>query len=65
MKHNTFSVIFYLRRYKTASNGKTPIYARITVDGKRMDISVKRSIEEVTGILKRDWPGVARKKSVS
>lgn len=46
MKHNTFSVIFYLRRYKTASDGKAPIYARITVDGKRMDISVKRSIEE-------------------
>jgi integrase len=45
-KHNTFSVIFYLRRYKTDNDGKTPIYARITVDGKRLDISVKRSIEE-------------------
>jgi len=46
MKHNTFSVIFYLRRYKASSDGKSPIYARITVDGKRLDISVKRSIEE-------------------
>ncbi|MBL3658582.1 site-specific integrase [Fulvivirga sp. 2943] len=42
---NTFGVVFYLRKYK-ANNGKTPIYARITVNGKRVDISIKRSIEE-------------------
>jgi hypothetical protein len=50
MKHmknttNTFRVIFYLKKNK-ASDGKAPIYARITVDGKRAEISVKRSIEE-------------------
>jgi len=43
---NTFGVVFYLRKYKTTSNGKTPIYARITVNGKRSDISTKRTIEE-------------------
>ncbi len=42
---NTFGVIFYLRKYK-AKNGKAPIYARITVDGRRVDLSIKRSIEE-------------------
>jgi site-specific recombinase XerD len=42
---NTFGVIFYLRKYKV-TKGKSPIYARITVDGKRVDISVKRNIEE-------------------
>lgn len=43
---NTFGVIFYLKKYKITSNGKTPIYARITVNGKRSDIATKRSIEE-------------------
>jgi site-specific recombinase XerD len=42
---NTFGVIFYLRKYKVL-NGKAPIYARITFDGKRVDLSVKQSIEE-------------------
>ncbi|UII20785.1 site-specific integrase [Fulvivirga ligni] len=44
-KTNTFGVIFYLRRYK-AKKGKSPIYARITVDGKRAELSIKQSIEE-------------------
>ena len=47
---NTFGVIFYLRKYKI-NNGISPIYARITVDGKRVDVSVKRSIEE------KNWNG--------
>jgi integrase/recombinase XerD len=42
---NTFGVVFYLRKYK-ATDGKAPIYVRITVDGKRSDIAVKRNIEE-------------------
>lgn len=43
---NTFAVSFYLKKYK-ATNGKVPIYARITVDGKRVDLSVKQSVEQV------------------
>jgi integrase len=43
--NNTFGVIFYLRKYKATNDGKTPIYARITVNGSRIDLSVKRSIE--------------------
>jgi integrase len=43
--NNTFGVIFYLRKYKATTDGKTPIYARITVKGNRIDISVKRSID--------------------
>jgi hypothetical protein len=42
---NTFGVIFYLRKYKTSTDGKVPIYARITVNGRRTDLSVKRSID--------------------
>jgi len=44
-QNNTFGVIFYLRKYKTTNDGKTPIYARITVNGPRTDVSVKRSID--------------------
>ena len=42
--NNTFGVIFYLRRYRINQDGTTPIYMRITVNGKRLDISVKRTI---------------------
>lgn len=45
-KNNTFGVAFYLKKQKTTQAGKSPIYARITVNGKRIEISVKRSIEE-------------------
>ncbi len=41
---NTFGVIFYLRKYK-AINGKAPIYARVTVNAARTDISMKMDIE--------------------
>lgn len=44
--NNTFGVAFYLKKQKTTHAGKSPLYARITVNGKRIEISVKRSIEE-------------------
>ena len=44
--NNTFGVAFYLKKQKTTQAGKSPIYARITVNGKRIEISVKRSIDE-------------------
>jgi len=34
---------FYLRKYK-GKDGKAPIYVRITVDGKRTDVSLKKDI---------------------
>ncbi|WP_313367621.1 site-specific integrase [Sphingobacterium mizutaii] len=40
----TFGVVFYLKKQKTTAQGTTPIYARITVNGKRTEISVKRSV---------------------
>ncbi|MDT3403598.1 site-specific integrase [Mucilaginibacter terrae] len=42
---STFGVIFYLRKYKAVKSGRVPIYARITVNGRRTDLSVKRSVE--------------------
>ncbi len=41
----TFGVIFYLKKQKTTSQGKAPICARVTVNGKRTEISIKRSID--------------------
>src|SRR5690606_1669597 len=46
MANNTFSVTFYLKKQKITRSGKSPIYARITVNGKRIEISVKCSIQE-------------------
>ena len=53
---NTFGIVFYLRKYKE-KDGKAPLYARITVDGKRTDIALKRKIpianwNEVKGMAK-------------
>ena len=41
---NTFGVVFYIKRQKE-KNGKAPIYAGMTVDGKRVEISIKKDIE--------------------
>ena len=40
----TFSILFWLKLSKT-KNGKAPLYARITVNGKRAEISLKRKIK--------------------
>ena len=42
----TFSLLFYVKSSKkNDATGKAPIYCRITVDGKRNEISIKRNIE--------------------
>ncbi|MGI8583942.1 MAG: phage integrase SAM-like domain-containing protein, partial [Chitinophagaceae bacterium] len=41
----TFSLLFYVKSSKKDENGKAPIYCRITVDGKRSELSIKRNIE--------------------
>lgn len=40
----TFGVLFYLKTQKTTMQGSAPICARVTVNGKRTEISVKRSV---------------------
>lgn len=40
---STFSILFWIYS-KRAKNNQSPIYARITVDGKRLNISLKRKI---------------------
>lgn len=44
MKTNhTFSILFWINKSKM-NNGTAPIYVRITVNGKRVELSLKRSI---------------------
>ncbi|MBC30763.1 MAG: transposase [Muricauda sp.] len=45
----TFSIHFWLKKKAQKINGEVPIYIRITVDGVRADISLKRST------LEKNW----------
>ncbi|HEY4286272.1 MAG TPA: site-specific integrase [Puia sp.] len=47
--NNTFGVHFVLRSQKAEADGKIPVYARITVNGTRCEVSMKHSID------KKDW----------
>ncbi|AIG30310.1 recombinase [Flavobacterium psychrophilum] len=42
---NKISILYYVKRTKPNSNGQVPIYSRITVDGKRFEMSTNRFIE--------------------
>jgi len=44
MQH-TFSILFYPKQSDVDKEGKSPIYMRITVNGKRSEISIQRKIE--------------------
>lgn len=44
MERVTFSLLFYIRRTKLNKSGEAPIMMRITVNGIRADVSVKKSI---------------------
>tara|TARA_R110001592_G_scaffold181652_1_gene424465 strand:- start:136 stop:1368 length:1233 start_codon:yes stop_codon:yes gene_type:complete len=47
-RSNTFSILFW-QKLASAKNGKAPLYARITVNGKRAELSLKRKV------LISDW----------
>jgi len=38
----TFKVLFYLKKSRTAKEGRFPIYSRLTVDGKRVEWNTQR-----------------------
>ncbi|MBC7922472.1 MAG: phage integrase SAM-like domain-containing protein, partial [Ferruginibacter sp.] len=42
---HTFTVLFWINRARTNKKGEVPIYARITVDGKRAEIATGCSVE--------------------
>jgi hypothetical protein len=44
MKRATFNILFFIKKTKLLKDGKAPIYLRVTVNGKRSEIAIKRSI---------------------
>ena len=43
--NKTFNLLFFVKKSKVRPNGSAPIYMRITIEGKKADISSKRYIE--------------------
>lgn len=43
--NRTLGILFYVKRTKIDKHGKAPIYLRITIDGKRAELAIKRTIE--------------------
>ena len=41
--NKTFNLLFYVKKAKINSVGESPIYLRITIDGKISEISTKRA----------------------
>lgn len=54
---NSFNLIFYIKKTKADPRGKTMIYMRITVNGRRSELSIQRKVD----ILK--WNNQAGKAS--
>ncbi|MDP5062603.1 MAG: Arm DNA-binding domain-containing protein, partial [Maribacter sp.] len=44
MAAHTYSILFYLKDKRLDKNGKASIYVRITVDGRRAALSLKRKV---------------------
>lgn len=45
MQRNYFTVLFFLKKSKLLKNGEAPICMRITINGKRAEVQIKRSID--------------------
>ena len=46
MQRNYFSILFFIRRTRLLKNGEAPIGLRITVNGRRAELQIKRSVPE-------------------
>jgi len=43
--YSTFSLLFFIRKERKNTDGEAPIFLRITINGKRAEISIKRYID--------------------
>ena len=43
--NRTFGILFYIKRSKIDNTGKAPVYLRITIDGARAELAIKRTVE--------------------
>lgn len=60
-RRSTLSVLFYIKRQKLLKNGEAPICMRITVDKRKAEIMIKRSVpvnvmESAKGMFKGKGP---------
>ncbi len=46
MKRATFRVLFYIKRTKKLKDDTAPVYARLTVNGLRVEFALQKSIDE-------------------
>ncbi len=46
MQRNYFSILFFIRRTRLLKNGEAPIGLRVTVNGQRAEMQIKRSVAE-------------------
>lgn len=63
-KNSTFGVLFYLKKQKATAKGLASICARITVNGKRTEISAKRSVLVSQWNAKKGLAKGSRKETV-
>lgn len=45
MQRNYFTILFFIKKSKLLKNGEAPICMRITVNGERAEIQIKRSVD--------------------
>ena len=45
MDRNYFSILFFIKKSKLLKNGEAPICLRITINGQRAEVQIKRSVE--------------------
>ena len=45
MDYNTLSILFFIRKERKNKDDLAPVYLRITVDGKRAEVSIKRYVD--------------------
>ena len=62
MQRNYFSILFFIKKTKLLKNGEAPICLRITVNGKRAEVQIKRSWKShstLTLLAKQNLPTLA------
>ena len=63
MQRNYFSILFFIKKTKLLKNGEAPICLRITVNGKRAEVQIKRSIEISKWNAKKECANGKERKS--
>lgn len=44
VERTRFAIMFYIKRTKLTAQGESPIYARLTVNGERIEFSINETV---------------------